>query len=78
MPHSSHKIVTYRDVENVWVTFCEWCGFDDERLEQECNRRYHPDYVIKSLPGFGMMYSEKEDKMVKTDDIEVDKPKEQD
>lgn len=40
MPHHSHRISAYRDSQNVWALFCEWCGCDDQRLEDECSRRY--------------------------------------
>jgi hypothetical protein len=43
MPHHTHKMTAYRDTSNVWVEFCELCGCDDGRLEQECNRRYAVD-----------------------------------
>lgn len=43
MPHHTHKMTAYRDTSNVWVDFCELCGCDDDRLEQECNRRYVVD-----------------------------------
>lgn len=43
MPHSSHHMQTYRDFNNVWVEFCDWCGADDNKLEKECSRRYAVD-----------------------------------
>lgn len=46
MPHHSHKIAAYRDSQNVWASFCEWCGCDDDNLEHECNRRYHGGFLF--------------------------------
>ena len=41
MSHHTHKLQAYREDNQVWVTFCEWCGNDtEEKLEEKCSERY--------------------------------------
>lgn len=41
MPHPSHYLKTYRDSDNVWVTYCFKCSAEsDTDLAKECPGEY--------------------------------------